>query len=111
MRKIFQVYNGLCYYDATRIHTSISSIIPGTYSPSVEFVEAPDYVREGWGYDKTQEGDARFIEPTPPDGWLYDRETGTFYPDPNYTPPEQTETETQDMQSALSLLGVEPEEA
>ncbi len=111
MSKVFQIVDGLCYWDATSVHPTLQSIKPGQYHPSIAFAEAPDHVFEGWGFDETQQGDARFIAPTPPAGWLYDRETGTFYPDPNYTPPTQTETETQDMQSALSLLGVEPEEA
>jgi len=58
-------------------------VSPGT--PHVEkmppdngcLVNAPDYVFEGWGYDAREEGDARFIKPCPPEGWVYDPETGT----------------------------------
>lgn len=87
--KIYQVYYSMCYWDATPIHPTVASTV-GRYAPDIMFIEAPDFVREGWGYDETAAGDARFIEPTPPEGWLYDRETGTFYPDPDYTPPNST---------------------
>jgi len=76
--KIMQIFNGLCHWDATAKHPTLEST-EGLYAPDIQFVEAPDYVREGWGFEPTAEGDARFIEPTPPEGWGYDRETGTFY--------------------------------
>lgn len=77
--KIFQIVENLCHYDATAVHPTLADT-EGKYPPDVLFVEAPDYVFEGWGYDGTQEGDARFIKPMPPDGWLYDDATGIFYP-------------------------------
>lgn len=40
-------------------------------------IDAPDWVFEGWGYDARKEGDERFIKPRPPEGWVYDPETGT----------------------------------
>lgn len=58
------------------------------FHPDFVFVDAPDYVFEGWGYDPTAEGDARFIKPTPPEGWLYDDGTGTFYPEGEIAPSE-----------------------
>ncbi|HWR56678.1 MAG TPA: hypothetical protein VN462_09220 [Negativicutes bacterium] len=82
--KLFQIFHGMCYWDATAQHSTLAST-EGLYAQDIRFAEAPDYVYEGWGYDETAEGDARFIQPTPPEGWLYDGETGTFYPDPNYT--------------------------
>lgn len=85
--KVFQILGGFCHWDATFQFPTIESTV-GLFEPSIVFVEAPDYVFEGWGYDETQEGDARFIQPEPPEGWLYDPETGTFY-DPNYTPPTE----------------------
>lgn len=76
--KVFQIEANICYWDATRKFPSVRSTI-GYFPPSVLFVEAPDYVFEGWGYDPVGEGDSKFIKPTPPDGWLYDDKTGTFY--------------------------------
>ena len=83
--KIFQIVNNICYYDATPVHPTLESTID-RYPPDVLFVEAPDIVREGWGYDPTETGDARFIRPTPPEGWQYDDETGTFYQGKLYDP-------------------------
>ena len=76
--KIFQIVDNFCYYDATLVHPTIESTV-GKYPADVQFVEAPDYVREGWGYDPDQTGDDRFVRPTAPEGWNYDDETGTFY--------------------------------
>lgn len=98
MSKVFQVVDGFCYYDASALHDSVASVPDGLYPSSLILVDAPDYVREGWGYDGEN-----FIEPTPPEGWLYDRVTGTFYEDPDYVPPE---SETDDMKAALELLEV-----
>ncbi|HOR13608.1 MAG TPA: hypothetical protein PKX46_06740 [Clostridia bacterium] len=80
--KIFQILNSICHWDATGKHPTIEST-QGLYAPDIVFIEAPDYVFEGWGYDAEAEGDERFIQPTPPEHWLYDPETGTFYPDPD----------------------------
>lgn len=103
--KIFQVLHGFCHWDATGKHPTLEST-QGLYHPSIVFIEAPDYVHESWGFDETQEGDARFIQPIPPEGWAYDSDTGTFYP---IDQPPEPETETQDMQVALELLDVHPE--
>lgn len=75
--KIFQILDGICYYDATPVHPTLADTI-GKYPPDVQFVEAPDYVFENWGFDSTKTGDERFIKPTPPEGWYYDDETGSF---------------------------------
>lgn len=78
--KIFQIFMGFCHWDATKVHPTLDSISENQYHSSIKFVEAPDYVFEGWGYDEEAEGDECFIKPTPPEGWLYDNATGTFYP-------------------------------
>ena len=78
--KIFQILNGICHWDASKQYPSLSDTV-GKFPSDLLFVEAPDFVFEGWGYDADLEGDARFIKPTPPDGWLYHDNTGTFYPE------------------------------
>ena len=88
--KIFQILNNICHWDATQKHPTLEST-EGKYTPDILFVEAPDYVFEGWGYDAEAEGESRFIKPTPPDGWLYDDATGTFYPE-GELPPSQVKT-------------------
>ena len=84
--KIFQIVERMCFYDATAVHQTLLSTV-GKYPPDVLFVEAPDYVFEGWGYNPAAEGDGRFVQPTPPEGWLYDTDTGTFYQE-GENPPE-----------------------
>ena len=76
MSKIFQIVNGFCHWQTP--FTSLEET--AGFPKDCIFVEAPDYVNEQWGYDETQEGDARFIHPEPPEGWAYDEDTGTFYP-------------------------------
>lgn len=78
--KVFQIEANVCYWDATRQFPTVESTV-GYFPPELLFVEAPDYVFEGWGYDALQTGDDRFIKPTPPEGWVYDESTGTFYPE------------------------------
>lgn len=85
--RIFQIFGGFCHWDATAVLPSIADA-KERFASDIVFAEAPDYVREGWGYDPSAEGDARFIRPTPPAGWEYDDATGTFYR------PEDLENET-----------------
>lgn len=77
--KIFQIFKGFCHWDATYKHPTLKST-EGLYTSDIIFVEAPDYVFEGWGFNEDAEDEARFIQPTPPEGWVYDEKTGTFYP-------------------------------
>lgn len=71
--KVFQIEANVCYWDATRQFPTKESTV-GYFPPDLLFVEAPDYVFEGWGYI-----DGEFIKPEAPEGWLYDDATGTFY--------------------------------
>jgi hypothetical protein len=71
--KIFQILGGFCHWNATNTVKNLAGTV-GRYAPDIVFVEAPDYVFEGWGYDDSQTGDARFIEPVPPEGYLYEPE-------------------------------------
>lgn len=77
--KVFQVFNGFCYYDATSLYPNAEEAAKH-YSPDTHFVDAPDYVFESWGFDEAKEGDERFIRPEAPEGWEYDEDTGTFRP-------------------------------
>lgn len=84
MAKVFQIVNDMCYWLTP--YNSVEETV-GRYPADCKFVEAPDKVNEHWGYREFDdegnplEGDDRFIVPTPPEGWLYDEETGTFYPE------------------------------
>lgn len=85
--KVFDVYNNIFRHHYTQYSTVEEA--RQYYAPSITFVEAPDYVFEGWGYDGEADGDARFIKPEPPEGWLYDDKTGTFYPEDGIKPSEK----------------------
>lgn len=103
--KIIQVVNGWCYNDMTPQFPTLADTA-GRFAPDVVIVEAPDKVFEGWGYDETKEGDERFIQPTPPEGWLYDEGSGTFYQEgttaPSQIPP--TEVRVNALESENKLL-------
>lgn len=106
MAKVFQVLNGFIYWDATPKHGTLEAA-RACYAPDIEFVETPDYVFEGWGYDETKTGDDRFIKPIPPEGWKYDEETGTFYPedfDPTAPQPPTIEERVDDLEAAFGIL-------
>lgn len=103
--KIFQIVDSLCYYDATPVHPTLADTV-GKYPPDVLFVEAPDFVFEGWGYDDTKTGDERFVQPTPPDGWYYDPETGGFKP---INPPEPSD-EISDSEALAIIMGEDDSE-
>lgn len=74
---IFQIVNGKCHW-----RTPYASLdeVKDRFPPDCIFVDAPDYVNEQWGYDETEIGDDRFIKPVPPEGWVYDDETGQMMP-------------------------------
>lgn len=76
--KVFQILHGRCHWQ-----TPFKSLAEttGKFPPDCIFVEAPDYVNEQWGFDETEIGDARFIKPVPPEGFIYDEETGMMYPE------------------------------
>lgn len=97
--KVFQILNNICYCDVTRQFPSLKSTI-GRFSPEIIFAEAPDYVFPDWGYDPEKTGDERFIKPTAPEGWIYDDDTGTFYPE-NDTPAEHTQTAADEILNIL----------
>lgn len=76
--KVFQIVDTICYHDASREFSSAAET-EGRFPHDVLFVDTPDYVYEGWGYDASKTGDERFLQPQPPEGWEYDPATGTIY--------------------------------
>jgi hypothetical protein len=106
--KVFQIKNNSCYHDATSKFPTVAATV-GRFPPSVLFVEAPDYVREGWGYDASTDGDERFLQPQPPEGWLYDIETGTFYPVGEKPPKNEPEPTAEEQITDLQAMAVDYE--
>ena len=90
--KVFLILDYICYNDMTENFPTVESTV-GYFTPETLFVEAPDYVFEGWGYDPDESGDSRFIKPIPPEGWLYDDESGTFYKEPKEPTTNETNIE------------------
>lgn len=93
--KVFQIESNICYWDATRQFPTAESTI-GFFPPDLLFVEAPDYVFEGWGYVNGE-----FVKPEAPEGWKYDEKTGTFY-NPEYEPPEPESI--QELRNVLDMI-------
>ena len=97
--KVFQIVSGFCYYDATGLYANAAEAAKH-YSPDTLWVDAPDHVFEGWGYDASKTGDERFLQPQAPEGWVYDPDTGTFYKEGDY-PPGKTPTPEDDINAML----------
>lgn len=101
--KIFQIFNDLCYWDASEVVPNLEFAVE-RYSPEIKFVEAPNYVFEGWGYDKFKQGEDRFVKPVPPEGWIYDDLTGTFYPEGESLPSTQDFQEEPAIEDVFDIL-------
>lgn len=99
--KIFQIVNGLCWWDATDTVGTIEKAAE-MFAPDCIFVEAPDFVFEGWGYDPANEGDLRFMQPIPPDGFVYDKKSGTFYEINRKTEEQRLEESIEQMKKMLA---------
>jgi hypothetical protein len=86
--KIFIPNNGFTSQDITPTWDTLESAQAFYHQnqPDLLIVEAPDWVFPNWGYDGTKEGDGRFTKPVPPDGWLYNDETGSFEPEDGIWP-------------------------
>ena len=95
--KVFQILDGFCHWQAPYSSAEEAGAI---YSDDIYFVDAPDYVFEGWGYLGGE-----FIKPIPPKGWLYDDETGTFYPSED-NPIAHPVTVNEIAQNALNRTGI-----
>ena len=123
--KVFQIFTSrntdelFCHWDATPKFPTLESTV-GHFAPSMLFVEAPDYVFEGWGFDPDAEGDARFVQPALPEPsewttesgelrkWMYDTATGTFYvADETGEPVTDVSSELDDMRAAQKMLSSE----
>lgn len=84
MSKIFQIVNNKCRWQTPFASLAETSAL---YPPDIEFVETPDWVyevdymegEEEWGFDRTKEGDERFIHPEPKEGFIWDDEDHAMY--------------------------------
>lgn len=97
--KIFQVQDGFCFWDATSVVSTLEAS-KQLFSSELHFVEAPDYVFEGWSFDEDLEGNDRFIKPIAPEGWRYDDRDGSFKPE-GYEEPKTTDEKIEELRSEV----------
>lgn len=109
--KVFQVENGICFYDMTHMYDSAAHAA-AHYPASLVIVDAPDEVREGWTYDGEK------FSPPIMEGMVYDDSTGCFYAegaeppkpvDPSMEKQEQKRTISQLEDIIAAMLGEETE--
>lgn len=100
--KIVLIENNFVHWDASHEVPDLDWA-KSHYAPDFIFVEAPDFVREGWIFDETLEGDDRFIPPEAPEGWVYDYETGSFFEEGS-VPSRETSTIEDAIKGALDNL-------
>ncbi len=87
--KIFQIVDGVCKWETP--YKTMSEII-GRFPQDCLFVEAPDYVFEGWGYNSKDNdgsilfGNDRFTKPIPSEGYAYNPYTGKCVPESEFAP-------------------------
>lgn len=63
MSKVFQIFNGRCWWDATPTVGTVSHA-QEMFAPDIVFMDVPDFVQEGWIFDEEKTGNERFVEPT-----------------------------------------------
>lgn len=79
MSKIFEILNQRVHREYPQFDTVAEAY--EVYSKDLLFVEAPDIVFEGYGFDPTAQGDARFIRPALSEGWEYDENNCPWNPE------------------------------
>lgn len=70
MTKIFEIVNGRVHHEYPEFDTVADAY--RVFSKDILFVEAPDTIFVGFGYDDSKEGVERFIRPELSEGWIYD---------------------------------------
>lgn len=104
--KVLQVVNGVCTWLTE--FASVAETV-GKYPSDCLFVEAPDYVHEGWAYKEYDEdgnavaGEDRFIPPTPDVGFFYDENSGTMRPQEEYADYLNAHKEAKQLENKLML--------
>ena len=102
--KVFFIQDGFCFHYHPEYETAKQA--SQNFHPSFQFVDAPDYVFEGWGFDDSATGDDRFLKPQPEEGWLYDDETGCMYREGEEKPiPQPTQEELMRLYETLKQNG------
>ena len=77
--KVFEIVNGVCFREYPEYANA--SEASKFFAPNIQFVDAPDDVWEGFGFDGSKKGDSRFIRPELSDGWVYDENGNPWNPE------------------------------
>lgn len=97
--KVFQIENGICFYDMTNLYDSAAQAATH-YPASLVIVDAPDEVREGWTYD------GKKFSPPIMEGMIYDDSTGCFYAE-GAEPPKPVNELDKKMKQSRAIAEVE----
>lgn len=68
--KVVEILNSRVHCEYPQYQTAAEASTH--YAPTIVFVDAPDWVREGFGYVASNVGDERFVRPQLSEGWVYD---------------------------------------
>lgn len=98
--KIVQIIGNIVWWDASSVVSSLDDA-RDKFAPDLVFVEAPDEVREGWGYNPEAEGENRFLRPLAPAGYVYDEKTGTIVPEDKRTDKKRLTERIASLRAAL----------
>ena len=79
MTKIFEIVNDRVHKEYPQYDTVSEAY--DHYSRDLTFVEAPDNVWVGFGFDSSKVGDERFIRPELSEGWVYDEMNRPWNPE------------------------------
>ena len=77
--KVLLIKGRFCHEDVTERFASAEAA--KRLYPYCTFVDAPDFVFPGWGFEPDAHGDDRCLRPGVPEGFAYDDSCGCFVPD------------------------------
>ena len=78
LMKVFEIAYGHVHRDVSS-RFSTAQKASKHFAPNIVFVDAPDNVFPGWGYNPNAVGNARFIKPEVGEGQEYNPETGEVW--------------------------------
>lgn len=99
--KLFQIINNVANADFSKYGEAKDKIPKNLFPETLinELIEAPEYVFIGWFYDSETK---TWIKPKAPEGFAYDDETGTFYPDKDWVEAHRLRTQYPELYFGVS---------
>ena len=77
--KVFEILNNTVHCEYPQYSTAAEA--SSHYAPTIQFVDAPDWVWPGFGFDPSKSGDERFIRPELSEGYEYDENGNIWNPE------------------------------